>query len=126
MPIERSFELQEADLWDAVLNLSLPPEDQLSILEAAGDRQAIDELALEFDDAFSVVSEALQQDNLGRLEWAALNELNSVLNEMSGPANAEKWTPAALISDSQWEAVRRIARNALARRQVSKVQRASA
>jgi hypothetical protein len=126
MSIERPFELQVADLWDAVLNLSLPADDQLAILEASGDREAIDELALAFDDAFWVVSEAFERNQLSRPEMTVLNELNSTLNAMSGQSNAGKWTSEALVSDGAWETVRRLARNALAKRQLSRVQRASA
>ena len=126
MSIERPFELQVADLWDAVLNLSLSADDQLSILDASGDRQAIDELALALDDAFWVVAEAFQRNQLSRAEMTALNELNCRLNELSGQANAEKWTPNALMNDDAWETVRRLARNALAKRQLCRVQRASA
>jgi hypothetical protein len=126
MSIERPFEVQVADLWDAVLNLSLPADEQLLILEASGDREAIDELALSLDDAFWVVAEAYDRNQLTRAEMDALNELNSWLNEMSGQSNAEKWTPDGLTIDEAWEKVRQLARSALAKRQVSRVQKASA
>lgn len=126
MSIERPFELQVADLWDSVLNLSLPSEDQLSILDALGNRQAIDELALAFDDAFWVVSEALNRSQLSRTELDSLNELNRALDEMSGPSKAENWTVQPLENIQEWNNVRRLARQALVSRQVSRVQRASA
>lgn len=126
MSIERPFELQVADLWDAVLNLSLPPNDQLSILEALGSREAVDELALAFDDVFWVVGEAFNRNQLSRSELTSLNELNSALNEMSGPSKAENWTVSSLASHRDWDNVRRLARQALVSRQVSRVQRASA
>jgi hypothetical protein len=124
--IERPFELQVADLWDSVLNLSLPEVDQIAILAACGDPHAIDELALAFDDAFWVVAEAYRRNQLGQAEMVALDELNSWLNEMSGQANASKWTQEALIHHADWERVRQLARRALAKRQLSRVQRTSA
>lgn len=126
MSIERPFEVQVADLWDSVLNLSLPPEDQLAILEALGNREAINELALALDDAFWVVGEAFNRNQLSRAELTSLNELNSALNQMSGPAKAEDWTVNSLERHQEWENVRRLARKALVCRQVSRVQRASA
>ena len=125
MSIERSFELQVADLWDAVLNLSLPFNDQLSILEAMGNREAVDELALALDDVFWVAKEAFDRNQLSRSELASLNELNSALNEMSGPVKAEIWTVEALQKSQEWENIRRLARQALVSRQVSRVQRGS-
>lgn len=126
MSIERPFELQVADLWDSVLNLSLPSEDQLSILDALGNREAIDELALALDDAFWVVSEAFNRNQLSRTELNSLNELNRTLNELSGPSKAENWTVEALENNQEWDNVRLLARQALVSRQVSRVQRASA
>jgi len=126
MSTERPFELQLADLWDAVLNLSLPADEQLSILDALGERRAIDELALALDDVFWVVNEAFQRNQLTSAEMTALNELNSSLNEMSGPSNSEKWTPDGLRNDASWESVRRRARSALAKRQICRLQKSSA
>lgn len=53
----RPLEEQLATLWDAVLNLALPASEQLAILEAVGDKRAIDELALDYDDNFWEVRE---------------------------------------------------------------------
>ena len=121
MSIERSFELQVGDLWDAVLNLSLPAEDQLAILEASGDRQAIDELALALDDCFWVVNEAFSRNQLSRGELDALTRLNAYLNEISEETNAEKWTPEALDEDESWRAVREFATTALADRKSTRL-----
>lgn len=126
MSVEKSLEHQLANLWDAVLNLALPADDQLAILDALGDRQAIDELALAFDDVFWVVQEAFEQNLISTAEKDVLDDLNSTLDEMSGSVNADKWTSEALVNDNVWEKVRRLARNALAQRQVARLQNASA
>ncbi len=126
MSNEQLFAQQVADLWDAVLNLSLPAVDQLLILEASGDRRAVDELALALDDSIWAADEALAQSQMSPEEYQALAELNDFLNELSGEAHAEKWTPAALTNDDSWRTVRRLASAALAKRQLSRVQRAMA
>lgn len=126
MSVEKSLEHQLANLWDAVLNLALPADDQLAILDALGDRQAIDELALAFDDVFWVVQEAFEQNLISTAEKDVLDDLNATLDEMGGSVNADKWTSGALVNDNVWEKVRRLARNALAQRQVARLQNASA
>jgi hypothetical protein len=66
-----------------------------------------DELALEFDECY--------QGFLKSEEYAsqeALNEikkLDSFLEAMSGPTNAELWTDEALFNASQWSKIRDIA-----------------
>ncbi len=83
MSIERPFELQVADLWGAVLNLSLPAESQLSILEELGSREAIDELALAFDDRFWVAEEAYNRNLLSRTELTLLADRRSTHDDTS-------------------------------------------
>ena len=61
--IERTFEIQLVDLWEAVINLSLPGPDQLKLLEAMGDTEAVDELALALDDSFWIVDEAFSTNS---------------------------------------------------------------
>ncbi len=126
MAIERSVETQVADLWEAVLNLSLPGEDQLKLLEAMGDANAVDELALAMDDSFRVVNEAFASEQLGRDELTSLNLLNNHLDKMSGEENANLWTPQGLRQSGEWQEARRLATNAILSKQISRLRRASA
>jgi hypothetical protein len=128
-PMEENTEhliaLALADVWDAVLNLSLPAEDQLLILEARGDRGAVDELALALDDASWVVEDALSRQLISSDEREALHNLDEFLNNFSGEAAAEKWTPDALAKSDEWRRVRELAVAALTKRQLFRIQNAA-
>lgn len=126
MAIERTFETQLADLWEAVLNLSLPGVEQTQLLEAMGDANAVDELALALDDSFWIVHDAFSKNRLGRDELASLNRLNSYLDKMSGEENSDVWTLGSLQESSEWQEVRRLATQAILSKQISRLQRASA
>ncbi|HEY1178485.1 MAG TPA: hypothetical protein VGF17_20200 [Phytomonospora sp.] len=71
----------------------------------------VDELALEFDDAFHLVS-ILDADEAA---VAALREIDAALSAMSGPARAAHWTTEALAADAEWREVRRLAGACLTR-----------
>ena len=122
----KSLEDQLAPLWDAVLNLALPASEQLAILEAVGDSQAVDELALDYDDNFWVVNEAESQNELTQDELSALRSLDQHLDQMSGEANAKNWTVEALRFADCWKEVRELAAIALATRQIAKVKKSAA
>ncbi len=107
-------------LWDSVLNLILPAGEQLAILEAAGDKAAVDELALDYDDGFRMVSDGGLRGQLTHGEIAALIALDRQLDRMSGTGNADNWTAEALHSSECWKEVRRLAAVALASRQIAK------
>lgn len=92
---------------EALRRLAAPPEEQETYLLELGVLPSVDELALEFDDALSGV--AIGDPPLGQL----LNQLNELLEEMSGEENAYLWTPRALQEASEWENVRTLAREAL-------------
>ena len=120
------LEKQLSTLWDAVLNLALPANEQLAILEAAGDSLAVDELALNYDDSFWIVGEAESQNELTQAELSALKSLDRQLDQMSGEANAGNWTIEALQVSDCWEEVRKLAAIALATRQIAKVKKSAA
>jgi hypothetical protein len=92
-------------LREALALLSADAETQLA---AEPLRWSIDELALEFDDAYrlvpSLVSEygvRLSENLLGRL-----SEIDSMLDGMSGAANAPLWTADGVRSRPEWARVR--------------------
>ena len=119
-------EEQLSTLWDAVLNLALPASEQLAILKAAGDGRAVDELALDYNDNFWVVTDAESRNQLTQDELSALRSLDRKLDQMSGKANSGNWTIEALQSYDCWKDVRRLAAAALAMRQIAKVKKPAA
>ena len=113
-------------LWDAVLNLALPANEQLAILEAAGDNRAVDELALEYNDVCWVINGTASRNKLTQDELSALRSLDRKLDQMGGEANSGNWTPEALRSYKCWKDVRKLAATALAMRQIARVKNSAA
>lgn len=126
MPKTVSTQEQLAVLWDAVLNLALPPSEQLAILDAAGDGRAVDELALDYNDSCWIVADAASRNDLTQDELSALRSLDRKLDQMSGEANSGNWTVEALRSYDCWQDVRKLAVAALAARQIAKVKKSAA
>lgn len=126
MPRTASTENQLGVLWDAVLNLALPARQQLAILEAAGDGQAVDELALDYNDNCWIITGAASRNELTQDEILALRSLDRRLDEMSGEANSGNWTVEALQSYDCWNDVRKLAATALAMRQIAKAKKSAA
>lgn len=120
------LEGQLSVLWDAVLTLALPASEQLAILEATGDKRAVDELALDYEDNFWVVNTAESQNELTHDELSALRSLDQQLDQMSGEANAKNWTVEALRFSDCWQEVRALAAIALATRHIAKVKKSAA
>lgn len=117
---------QLSTLWDAVLNLALPASEQLAILEAAGDGRAVDELALDYNDNYWIVTDVESRNQLTQDELSALRSLDRKLDQMSGESNSGNWTVEALQSYDCWKDVRRLAVAALAMRQIAKVKKPAA
>lgn len=92
--------------------LARAPDDQDRYLTAAGLPEAYgnDELALEFDDAFSPAEDMVSQGELSRDQQAMIAPLSDLLAELSGPSPF--WNRQALWSDERWERVRGLARQA--------------
>ena len=104
-------EWREEQLLDAVKRLAAPPDEQVAHVHALGAFPSLDELALEFDDVFGPTGSSPPAG-----EWAdALKRVAATLSAMSGPENADLWTPEALHGP-EWAEVREVAREAIARR----------
>lgn len=100
----------DEDLRACVARLAEPSDRQLEWLRELGTFPSLDELALEFDDEFARVRAA---SGCGRsAAGQALLALDEQLARMSGPANADLWTPRALDGEA-WSRVRDLARRAL-------------
>lgn len=113
-------------LWDAVLNLALPANEQIAILGAIGERRAVDELALDYDDNCRIFNETESQSILTQEELSALRSLDRRLDQISGEANAENWTIEALRFSDCWKDIRKLAAVALATRQIARVKKSAA
>lgn len=91
-----------------VERLAATAEEQGLYLQRLGTTPSADELALEFSDALS----AARGDLDDAVVEAALR-LDGYLSEISGQANAELWTIAALGEAPQWARIRQLARDLL-------------
>ncbi|WP_326568946.1 hypothetical protein VSH64_45580 [Amycolatopsis rhabdoformis] len=90
----------------AVGDLAQPAPAQVALLEKDGLRNA-DELALEFDDWLVRARDALAPGLL-----TLLDELNALLEDMSGPTGP--WSFEALATAPEWARVRELASRAFA------------
>ncbi len=94
-------------LSESLRVLALGAEAQIAWVRADGGH--LDELGLCFDDALG----------MGLLGWSEQAErliatIDQLLDDMSGEANADLWTEAALLVDPRWARVRGLAAEALA------------
>ena len=96
-------------LRHALEDLARPAPEQLRRLDVR--KAHIDELALSLDD---VLAGCLERYKFPARIESSLREIDSILLSMSGPENAENWTPHALRTDPRWESVRVKAQHALA------------
>lgn len=98
----------------SVAVLGLPADAQVSWLQRlfADATPVVDELALEFDDGFRLVSTFIELGWLDAAALPALEQLDARLDAMSGERNAGLWQVDALARE-EWDRVRRLAREAL-------------
>jgi len=101
-----------SELLEALQRLAESPAEQEAYLRKLD--VGIDELALEYDDLFHLVDAKFRTGELGASEREALSTLSKVLDDMSGPKNADLWTTDALQHRDEWREVRRLAGKALA------------
>jgi hypothetical protein len=93
--------------------LSSPAEAQLDQLRRLGDREAVDELALDYDAIAAAAEDMRQHSELTAAQCHAVRKLNEYLKSISGASNGPLWTPEALYVAKQWADVRRMASEAL-------------
>ncbi|AWI29594.1 hypothetical protein [Streptomyces tirandamycinicus] len=83
--------------------LSWPAERQLSHLQSL--QVDVDELALEFDDAFRLVCGKVTKGRLPRLAVEATQPIDDILDRMAN-AGAEIWRSDALEDSPEWAELR--------------------
>ncbi|MEU7072311.1 hypothetical protein AB0B30_34745 [Streptomyces narbonensis] len=99
----------------ALAVLSAESADQLSWIDEH--KVATDELALEFDDVFRMMTDVQQEDFLDAEALGKLQLIDAMLEEMSGGEHADRWSREALATDAGWRQVRTLARDLLVRLQ---------
>ena len=93
--------------------LAQSASQQLNYLNSIGAIDNVDELALEFDDVFIVMT---SQSNtfLSEEQKKLICDLNLYLDAMSEEENEHLWTTNALLNSKEWAEVRRISKLCLA------------
>lgn len=92
-------------LVESLVALAASPSDQVADLDRHGFHN--DELALDFDHPVGLLWVLSDAGVLDRGAVDRLRLINELLGEMSGPANAARWTDVALADDPGWAEVRR-------------------
>lgn len=107
----------EVVIWRAMASL----EQSLELLTRSADRQlgymrhcgvGADEMALEFDDAFRVVSGRVSEDLLSRFISESVRPVDEILTAMTD-SGGEEWTERAVLESAAWERLREASRTAL-------------
>lgn len=75
---------------------------------------APDEIALGYDDAFPLAGRLVEEGHLGRAALPCLQTIDEVFVEMTQDVGVDRWTRAALFTDTGWARARRFARDVLA------------
>jgi hypothetical protein len=105
-----------ASFLRAVAVLALPADDQLAwprSLGLPGEPYYVDELALEFDDGYLLLSQFVANEWLPQRVVEPIAVLNTLLSDMSGPEQTELWGLEALAGSPLWGNVRHQARAVL-------------
>jgi len=63
-----------------------------------------DEMALQFDEFFSLCPQLVEHQQMTPDELAALSKIDAEFGRMSGPAHEELWTLEAIQQDESWAA----------------------
>lgn len=92
--------------------LALEADAQIAWLGETG-LPLVDELALEFDDGFRLAPTFIERGWLNATALPVLAEIDQHLGSMSAEHNASLWHVEALVSRTEWNQVRTLARTAL-------------
>ncbi|MEU5211534.1 hypothetical protein [Streptomyces sp. NPDC020742] len=98
-------------LVDVLTVLAAAPAEQVAWMERH-DVEA-DDLAIGFDHDYQLVPTMVAGEFLDPSAVPDLRAIDGVLDAMSGPENAARWTTDALATDPGWSRVRTLARQVL-------------
>ena len=102
------------ELCECIERLSASAQEQIDYLHKISAQMppediSVDELALEFDDAWRAVPQLVREGKLTQQQAEAIDALDQKLNAISGSHNAELWMPDALQNSPHWVEIRRLA-----------------
>lgn len=101
------------ELKVAVGRLAEDPGDQAIYLAGLGTSPLVDELALDYDDAYRMLASLAPERGLPSQFTSILEEIDEALRRMSHSDDRDVWQVAAL-STQEWNAIRDQARTLLA------------
>jgi len=99
-------------LKQAIEVLASEANQQESWLADLGIRGVVNELALNFDDIAPCANDMLTNGELSQAQFALVQELDTYLKRISGPAHPELWTSEAMHTSAEWTEIRNLAREA--------------
>lgn len=102
-----------AQLVAALQRLAADPAVQTAYLASLGVNPSLDELALEFDDAYRIVQPRFRELGVSPQAIARLARVDDALAKMSGARNAQLWESSALASSDAWAKLRSLASEAI-------------
>jgi len=109
--------MKRQKIIEVLVNLAADADRQVQYLEGLGlpgytkpvgqDLRNTDELALEFDDVLASREALRECGELTDTQIQCLQEMDSLLDTMSGSSKAHLWTVEALYGRPEWEEVRK-------------------
>jgi hypothetical protein len=101
-----------SEILKAVRCLSFSPDKQVEYLKNLGSYPSVDELALQFDDAFVSMKGELKES------ISELENLNSLLDSLNEEQDSDIWNAKSLISPP-WEQIRLLSKKILVKMEVA-------
>ncbi|MFI1442152.1 hypothetical protein [Streptomyces fructofermentans] len=98
-------------LVQSLTALAADPSVQVAWLKGHG--VPTEEIALDFDNAFGVAKQLIEEGRLSPEALPDLRDIDKVFSEMSGERNASRWAEDALYGDEGWVKARKLARRIL-------------
>ncbi|MBC2906445.1 hypothetical protein [Streptomyces cupreus] len=98
-------------LNSTLTTLAADARDQIAWLDRH--RLETDDLALDYENARGAILVLTEAGRIDAATESRLARIDAILDAMSGPEHAARWTYEALTTDTGWLTVRQLAREAL-------------
>ncbi|MFJ3339542.1 hypothetical protein [Streptomyces sp. NPDC086766] len=99
-------------LVSTLTTLAADAGDQIAWLDRY--RLETDDLALDYENAKGAILVLAEAGRIDAVMKSRHSRMDAILDAMSGPEHAARWTYEALTTDAGWLTVRQLARDALA------------